>query len=51
VDVDRDVNIDADDLDDAFTSDEEKLGAALIGGVIGIGIGKRISESEDPEEY
>ena len=52
VDVDRNVrvdrDIDADDLDDAYTSDEEKAAAALVGGVIGIGIGKWISESEDP---
>jgi hypothetical protein len=45
--VDRD--IDADDLDDAYTSDEEKVGAALVGGVIGLGVGKMISDSEDPE--
>ncbi len=48
VNVDRDVDIDADDLDAAYTSDEEKAAAALVGGVVGIGIGRRISESEDP---
>ncbi|MDJ0847475.1 MAG: hypothetical protein QNK04_03735 [Myxococcota bacterium] len=50
VNVDRDVDIDADDLDAAYTSDEEKAAAALVGGVVGIGIGRRISESEDPGE-
>ena len=51
-DGDRSVerNIDADDLDDAYTSDEEKAAAAVVGGVIGLGVGRRISESEDPGE-
>jgi hypothetical protein len=48
VNVDRDVHVDADDLDDAYTSDEEKLGAALLGGVIGLGVGKALADEPDP---
>ena len=46
--VDRDVNVDADDLDDAHTSGEEKVGAALLGGVIGLGVGAALADEPDP---
>ena len=43
-----DRNVDADDLDDAHMSDKEAVGAALVGGVVGRGVGRMISNSEDP---
>ena len=43
-----DRKVDADDLDDAHMSDKEKVGAALVGGVVGRGVGKMINNSEDP---
>jgi hypothetical protein len=42
----RDIDIDGGDIDIDYDDDDDELGAALMGGVIGLGIGSLLNDSE-----